>query len=207
MRHDAWLRALAVCVALAGPSVAFAAAPPAAVAPVAVLNTALANAEKQGSAPFPQRYQALAPAVDQTFDLPQILHTIVGLYWSSIPAAQQTTLLAAFRAYTICNYAANFDTDSGDSFRILPESRAVGADQVVETEIVPKSGDPTRLDYVMRQTAGGWRVIDVLEQGTISQAAVQRSDFRSLISSGDAGRLIESLTAKVRTLSGGTITP
>ena len=56
----------------------------------------------------------------------------------------------------------------------------------------------------MRNTGGSWKAVDVLEQGTISQAAVQRSDFRSLIAGG-ADKLIASLQAKVQTLSGGTI--
>jgi phospholipid transport system substrate-binding protein len=58
----------------------------------------------------------------------------------------------------------------------------------------------------MRHEAGGWRAIDVLEEGTISQVAVQRSDFRSLVANG-AGPLIESLRAKVATMSGGAIKP
>jgi phospholipid transport system substrate-binding protein len=82
----------------------------------------------------------------------------------------------------------------------------VGADKVVETEIVPKTGDPTRIDYVMRQYPAGWQAVDVLEEGTISQVAVQRSDFRSLLEGG-AGKLIDSLKAKVVKLSGGTVTP
>jgi phospholipid transport system substrate-binding protein len=184
-----------------------AAAPAGPEAPIAALNTGLTQAEKTGKSPFPQRYAALAPAIDQAFDLPKVLQTIVGLRWSKIPADQQNALLAVFRAYTICNYVANFDSDSGDIFRILPETRNVGADQVVETEIVPKAGDPTRIDYVMRNGASGWQAVDVLQQGTISQAAVQRSDFRSLLGANGAADLIDSLKKKVSTLSGGTITP
>jgi phospholipid transport system substrate-binding protein len=178
---------------------------------IAGLDAALLTAMKTGSAPFPSRYQALAPAVDRAFNLRQVLQTVVGLRWSSIPADQQQKLLGVFRAYTIANYAANFDSGSGNQIRILPEIRNVGADRVVETEIVPASGDPTRLDYVMRQfpaddNGGGWQAIDVLETGTISQVAVQRSDFRSLLSGG-AADLIASLQKKVDALSGGTIRP
>jgi phospholipid transport system substrate-binding protein len=194
-----WIGALALLLAAAAPS--------GPQTPIATLNAALTQAEKSGSAPFPQRYATLAPAIDQAFDLPQILHTIVGLRWAQIPPDQQITLLSVFRAYTISNYAANFDSDSGDMFRILPETRSVGADQVVETEIVPKSGDPTRIDYVMRNGAGSWKAVDVLQQGTISQAAVQRSDFRSLLSGNGATALIASLKKKVDSLSGGTVTP
>lgn len=175
-------------------------------APIATLDQALQTAMKTGSQPFPARYKALAPAVDSAFNLAQILQSSVGLRWSSIPADQQKSLLAVFRAYTIANYTANFDSDSGDTIRILPETRDVGSDKVVETEIVPTSGDPTRLDYVMRQGPGGWQAVDVLETGTISQVAVQRSDFRSLLEGG-AEKLIASLKAKVDKLSGGTVQP
>jgi phospholipid transport system substrate-binding protein len=177
-------------------------------APIEALNAGLTTAEKTGSQPFQKRYDALAPSIDRAFNLPQLLQTIVGLKWGQIPADQQTKLLAVFRAFTISSYVANFNTDSGDTFRVLPEVRAIDADKVVETEIVPKDGsDPTRIDYVMRNGSGGWQAVDVLQQGTISQTAVQRSDFRSLLNNGGAPKLIESLQQKVDTLSGGTIKP
>ena len=196
------------CIALAAPAAALAdAAPAAAVAPVTALNQGLTSLEQNASQSFQARYDAMAPIIDRAFNLPQVLKTIVGLRWSALPPAQQQSLLAAFRAFTICNYVANFNTNAGDTFRVLPESRAVGADQVVETEIVPKSGDPTRIDYVMRQDGGTWHAVDVLQDGTISQAAVQRSDFRSLLASGNADALIDSLHKKITTLSGGAIKP
>ena len=184
------------------------AADQAVTAPIAALNTGLADAEKNADKPFVQRYDALAPAIDHAFNLPQILHTIVGLRWAAIPADEQAKLLTAFRAFTIASYIANFDSNSGDSFNILPEIRAVGADQVVETEIVPKDGDHVRIDYVMRQTNGAWQAVDVLQQGTISQVAVQRSDFRSLLSADSTGAaLVKSLTDRVGKLSGGAVHP
>jgi len=175
-------------------------------APIDQLDGGLVTAMKNGSTPFQQRYEALAPVVDAAFNLQQILQTTIGLKWATIPPDKQKALLAAFRAFTIASYVSNFDSDSGTTFRILPETRAVGADKVVETEIVPKDGDRTRMDYVMRQSAAGWRAIDELEEGTISQAAVQRSDFRSLLADGP-DKLIDSLTAKVSKMSGGTVKP
>jgi phospholipid transport system substrate-binding protein len=175
-------------------------------APIEALNTALAQAEKTGTQPFRSRYDALAPAIDHAFNLPQILQTIVGLRWSQIPADQQAKLLAVFRAFTIASYVANFNAGT-DSFKLLPDTRSVGTDKIVETEIVPPQGDPTRIDYVMRNTGGAWQAVDVLQQGTISQAAVQRSDFRALLNDGGAAKLIASLQQKVDTLSGGAVKP
>jgi phospholipid transport system substrate-binding protein len=169
-------------------------------APIEALDAGLAQAEKTGSEPFQKRFDALAPVVDKAFNLQQILKTIVGLRWSQIPADQQAKLLAVFRAFTVGSYVSNFNGGTA-TFRVLPETRAVGDDKVVETEIVPPDGEPARMDYVMRQGPAGWQAVDVLQQGTISQAAVQRSDFRALLSDGGAPKLIESLQQKVDAMS------
>jgi len=177
-----------------------------AVAPIAALNRGLIAGMRAGkSTPFSQRYATLAPLVEATFDLPGILQASVGPRWSALPPAQQTQLLDVFRKFTVASYVANFDAFDGETLDVLPEARNVGADQVVASQIAPARGSPTRIDYVMRRTTAGWRVVDVLLNGSISRVAVQRSDFRSLLSSGDAGPLIQSLQRKIADLSGGAL--
>lgn len=193
-------------LAAASPARAQATAGPA--APIVALNNALLASMRAGKAtPFPQRVAALAPVVQRTFDLPAILRSSVGPRFDSLPADQKARLQSVFDRFTVARYASNFDTDSGDRFEVLPDTRAAGADTVVQTRILPASGSPARIDYVMRRTADGWRAVDVLLDGTISQAAVTRSDFRSLLSSNDAGPLIASLSRKIADLSGGTLAP
>jgi len=76
---------------------------------------------------------------------------------------------------------------------------------VVQTRIVPTSGDATKLDYVMKQTPAGWRIVDVLADGAISRVAVQRSDFRSVLAIGGGDALLARLERKTSDLSGGSI--
>ncbi len=182
------------------------AADPDAAAPIAALNRGLLAGMRAGKAiPFPQRFATLAPLVEGAFDVPGILQASVGPRWAALPPAQQGQLLDVFRRFTVASYVANFDSFGGEKLEVLPASRSVGADQVVATQIVPSSGTPTRIDYVMRRTPAGWRAVDVLLNGSISRVAVQRSDFRSLLGSGDAGPLIQSLQRKTADLSGGTL--
>lgn len=196
--------ALASAVALL-PGLAWAADPDAA-APIAALNQALLASMRAGKTQtFPQRYATLAPVVERAFDIAATLQSAIGPRWSSLPAAQQAQLLDVFRKFTIARYVDNFDEFSGEKLDVLPDTRNVGADQVVATQIVPSNGDPVRVDYVMRHGPAGWRAVDVLLNGSISQVAVQRSDFRSLVSGSDAGPLIQSLQRKVAELSGGTM--
>ena len=175
----------------------------AAVAPIQRLVDGLQDVMKAGSSgvPFQQRYGTLQPVIVAVFDLPQILRESVGPTWEALPADQQALLQDAFQRYTVSSYVNSFDAFNGQKFIVHPETRAVGNDRVVRTEIIPKNGDKHVLDYVMRDS-GGWKVVDVLADGSVSRVAVQRSDFRRLLAKGGAPALAESLRTKSAALSG-----
>jgi phospholipid transport system substrate-binding protein len=176
-------------------------------APVAALDAGLLAVMKAGKkTPFPERYAMLEPILAQSFDLPRILEMSVGFGWPDLTESERQQLLAVFRQYTVASYVANFKSYDGEQFRILPDLRTVGQQQVVATEIVPREGKPNRIDFVLRQNGANWQVVDVLLDGTISQVAVQRSDFHSLLASGGATALINALKKKVASLSDNTLT-
>jgi phospholipid transport system substrate-binding protein len=178
-----------------------------AIATVRQFNAALiATMKSGGRADFSRRFQALAPAVDQAFDLPAVLSLSVGPGWANLSPDQQSRLLDAFRRYTVASYVANFDSYAGQSLPVSPVTRDLGEGRVVvQSRIVPVSGDATELDYVMTQTSSGWKVVDVLAAGSISRVAVQRSDFRHLLSNGGGNALLASLQRKTSDLSGGAL--
>ena len=173
-------------------------------APVEQLHAGLISIMKAGkTVSFRQRYEIIAPVIGRTFDLEAILRQVVGPRWASLPADQQAALADAFRRYTIASYVANFDTYSGQRFDTEPGVRAVGNDRVVETRIALPGGRAHALDYVMRQEDGGWKVVDVLAEGSISRVASQRSEMRSLLADGGGAELLVSLRQKTAELSGG----
>ena len=175
------------------------------IAPIQQLIGGLEQVMKAGmGASFSQRFAMLAPVIDRTFDLAAILRESVGASWASLPANQQAMLTEAFRRYTVATYVNGFDSSDGTRFVVQPETRAVGNQQVVQTKIIPKSGDSHELDYVMRDGGSGWRAVDVLADGSISRVAVQRSDFRRLLARGGAEALVASLRSKSVDLSDGS---
>lgn len=176
-------------------------------APVQRLNAALLAAMKSAhGSSFAQRFAALAPVVMQSFDLSQILQTSIGPRWAAIAPAQQAALLAEFSHFTVASYVANFNGFDGERFEIEPQLRAIGADQVVSSRILPRSGAPAEIDYVLRDGPAGWQIVDVLLDGAISRVAVQRADFRRTIATGGATALLAQLRQKVASLSGGSET-
>jgi phospholipid transport system substrate-binding protein len=172
--------------------------------PVEQLHAGLIAIMKAGkTASFRQRYDMIAPVVSRTFDLDMILRQAVGPRWASLPPDQQAALADAFRRYTIASYVANFDSYSGERFEVVPAVRAVGGDRVVETRFATASGKVHALDYLLRQEGGGWRVVDVLAEGSISRVAAQRSEMRSVLADSGGTGLLVSLRQKTAELSGG----
>jgi phospholipid transport system substrate-binding protein len=55
----------------------------------------------------------------------------------------------------------------------------------------------------MRDIDGQWKAVDILLNGSISRVAVQRSDFRALLASGNPDPLIAMLRDKVTALAAG----
>jgi len=170
-------------------------------------NQALLAAMKSGGrADFSRRFQALASEIDQAFDLSAVLSVSVGPSWTGLSPDQQSRLLDAFRGYTVASYVASFNSYAGQTFTVSPDTRSRGADRVVvQSCIAPLSGDATELDYVMKQTPSGWKVVDVLAAGSISRVAVQRSDFRRILSNGGGDALLAGLQRKTSDLSGGAL--
>jgi phospholipid transport system substrate-binding protein len=178
-----------------------------ATAPIQRLDAALLAAMRAGpGTSFAQRYASLEPVIEQTFDLDAVLAASIGLSWATVPSDQKAELRAAFVRYTVASYAANFDNYTGQRFQLAPTVHNVGnGEVVVDTQIIAADGTSHKLDYVMRNAASGWKVVDVLADGSISRVAVQRSDFRQLLNSGGTPALMAGLQRKVASLSGGML--
>jgi phospholipid transport system substrate-binding protein len=176
------------------------------VAPIQQLIDGLLRIMKAGNGtPFTQRFDMLAPVVDEAFDLNAILQESIGPgAWGLLPSDQKQMLAQAFRRYTVASYVNSFNGYNGEQFLVKSAPRPVAAgEQIVETTIVPVSGDGHELDYVMRQVPTGWRAVDILADGAVSRVAVQRSDFRRLLTRGGAQALADSLRSKSMDLSDG----
>jgi len=177
-------------------------------APVAALDTALIATMKAGSAgqSFATRAASLDPVVKQSFNLPVVEQNSVGFLWSTIPAAQQQELATLFEQFTVDSYVSEFASYSGQQIQLLPAEKSLGDKKIVETQLAPSDGSSgTELDYVVADGDAGWRITDVLLNGTISQVAIHSSDFSSLVTSGDASQLIAALKSKIAALSGGSV--
>jgi phospholipid transport system substrate-binding protein len=142
------------------------------------------------------RYARLAPVVDRTFDIPTMTRLAIGPSWGTLSPTQQQQLLGAFAHYVAATYADRFDSYSGEQLQVTGD-RPSGTDVMVQTRIAKSNGEATRLDYLMRQDQGSWRISDVYLDGSISQMAVHRSEFHSILQREGVDGLVMALNRKV----------
>ncbi|OYY63976.1 ABC transporter substrate-binding protein [Sphingomonas sp. 28-62-11] len=185
---------IAAAAMLATPG--FAQAPDAARAPVQTLCDGLVAIMKAGKkAGAAGRAAQIAPVVDKSFDLPLLTRLAVGTEWTKAAPADRTALIAAMRKLTINQYAANFDSWSGQAFVIDPQVETRGTDRVVKTKLTQPKGETVSIAYRLRQSGGDWRIIDVFYQNSISQLATRRADFDAIVRKGGAKALVGHVNA------------
>ena len=192
---------------LAGSARAEAVAPAgdAASAPVKVverLHAALLDVMKNaGKLGYQGRYDELAPVLNETYDTAFMAEKTVGRHWSKATPPQQAELVATFSRFMISNYAGRFDAYSGQKFETVSEEPSAQATVLVRTHLTQPQGDPVHLDYRLRENGGTWKIVDVYLNGTVSEVALRRSEYASLINRDGWQALIVALDDRIATLS------
>jgi phospholipid transport system substrate-binding protein len=77
-----------------------------------------------------------------------------------------------------------------------PEAR--GGGEIVKTKLLQPGGRTVNINYLVR----GGRVIDIYLNGTVSDLALRRDEFASIIASGGADALIKRLRDRTESLLG-----
>lgn len=168
--------------ALASPAFVRAQGADPAIATVNALDAGLLSAMQGGAGlGVTGRLRRLQPVVERSFDFATMSRVAAGPAWAKVSAADQAAVAHAFARFTAASYAKNFDGFNGERFTVDPAVQTHGADKLVKSQLVSKSGAPTAFIYRMRQSGGTWRIVDVYFNGTISQLATQSADFRATL--------------------------
>lgn len=196
-----------LCLAVPGAITGHAAAPGAAAkTPSAVIDTfhgALLSVMKRADAlGVGGRYQQLEKPIASSYDLAAMTRISSGAYWRRATDQEKQNLIAAFGRVSIGTYAMRFDGYSGQSFEVNGEKPGPRGTVLVETHILSPGDDPVEITYVMKTFEGAWRIVDVLLAGGISELAVRRSEYRSVLKSRGVGGLIAALNKKADNLAG-----
>ncbi len=194
------LRAIVLFIAVCVVSSAAAAAS-APVAVIEALHEKLIETMKQADQlGMDGRYRALQPILEESFDFQRMIAAAAGSYWTQASEAERQRLTEAFTKLSITTYAARFNGWTGESFETLGE-RAGPRDSVfVDTRLNRPKDPAVPITYVLTETDGRWRIVDVLLDKSISELAVRRSEYSQVLRSGGPEKLAEVLDQKAAEL-------
>jgi len=165
---------------------------------IAGLNAKFLDVMKNGEAlGYTGRYKALEPVLGQTFDFSEMTRVSTGRYWNEMTDLQKQVLVDAFTAYSVATYASRFKSYSGQKFEVLGEEPGPRKSVRVNNQIITGSGEPIRIDYLMRDSSGALKIVDVYLKSSISELATRRSEFGSVLSKTGVDGLVAALKQKV----------
>jgi phospholipid transport system substrate-binding protein len=161
------------------------------------LHAALLSAMKDGDKiGYQGRFDQLAPVIKSSFDMPFISRTVLGKYWESLNNEQRSRFIEAFTQQSIATYAANFDSYSGERFKMIPEKEVDGGRILVQSQLIKSDGGQVQLDYLLHRTGSQWRIVNIIAEG-VSDLALKRADYSAFLKSKGFEALLKKLNEKV----------
>jgi phospholipid transport system substrate-binding protein len=190
-----WLKALLLGAFLSLPVAILAGPTPEAT--VDTLNAGLLDAMKQPEGGYQARFDRLDPLMQAAFDYDHMAQVAAGKYWSGFSEAERTRYLDLFTKISVAAAANRFRETSGVTFETTGTRPGPQGTTLVDTTLKVDQGQPRQITYLMRDSGGNWRAIDVYYEGTVSELATKRSEYTSVIKMQGVEGLLVTLEKKL----------
>ena len=147
-----------------------------------------------------QKYEKLEPTLDMSFHFPLMTQIAVGTGWRTTSQELRLKAIRSFRRLSILSLATLFDGYSGEVFEYIKKKLGPYQTTLVMTDIVKFNNTRIEISYVTRKFTNGWRIIDVILGGGISELKVRRSEYRNILKMKGVSGLVGLLDNKANEL-------
>lgn len=131
-------------------------------------------------------------------DIPTITRKVMGKYWKTASADQQTRFMKEFQTYMTRFYAKAFASYK-DQVIEFPSDQPLLEDNnqlaVIKTKIVQPDGRVIPVDYKLKLDANSWKVVDIVIEG-ISLVINNQKQYSQLIAQEGLDTVITKLAYK-----------
>jgi len=166
------------------------------------LHDVLSSCMREGDAlGFQGRYDRILANLDEAFDLPFMARMSLGSYWKDLSEQEHANFTGLSRRLSATRYANNFKDSGDERFETRSAEPAARGTLLVKTELVRPADDNVRFDYRLRKDGERWRIIDVQLDARVSEIALRRAQYRSVIKREGFPELMNSLEEKIEELS------
>ena len=130
--------------------------------------------------------------INQTYDAEKMLKMIIGKDWENQEIEKKEELIIAFKKYISKNYLKRFSKIDDVSFRSEKKEKISSELFLVRSNLIIKQ-ERISIDYLLSLQNNVWKIFDVLLDGSISEIATKKSEFRIFIKEKEIDSLIDAL--------------
>ena len=134
----------------------------------------------------------LLNVINRTYDAEKMLKMIIGKDWENQEIEKKEELIIVFKKYISKNYLKRFSKIDDVSFRNEKKEKISSELFLVRSNLIIKQ-EKISMDYLLSIKNNVWKIFDVLLDGSISEIATKKSEFRIFIKEKEIDSLIDAL--------------
>lgn len=152
------------------------------------------NAKQFG---YKGRYEKLDPVIRETHDFALIAQFALGSHWKTLDEEQKKAFIDKLTELSVATYAAQFNGYAGEDFKFESEQGMKSNRVTLRYQLTAPKDKPVQFDYVLGQTGNGqWVIINIVVDG-ISDLALKKAQYTSVIEREGFANLLNKLTQKI----------
>jgi phospholipid transport system substrate-binding protein len=149
--------------------------------------------------PVPQRRRELRDLLEKHFDFADMARIALGYHWRELSPTQRAQFTQLFTAFIENAYLSKIQDYSGQDVAVLGENSEGEGFARVRSQIIQPGKQPIKVDYLLRNVGGDWKIYDVTVD-SISIIANYRNQFNRVINDQGFAKLMADMKAKQQEL-------
>jgi phospholipid transport system substrate-binding protein len=152
------------------------------------------------------RYRKLDPVVRESFEFEAVSVLALGTHWKTLEKEQKTAFMEKLTALSVATYAAQFNGYAGESFRYDSEQDLKNGRVLLRYFLNAPNEKPIKFEYQVHEFNGRWQIINIIVDG-ISDVALRKAQYTSLIDREGFDSLLKKLSQKISDYANNNATP
>lgn len=152
------------------------------------------------------RVTTLGPIIQDAMNVKALGARAVGrLVWNDWSPEQRSIFIAQYADYMSAQYADRFDEYNNQQFVITGSKDGPKGSKIVSTEVIRSNGDITKIDYLFISYQGQWGIADIWLDSAVSEVAMRRAEFSSILRDSGYEGLLTALADKIQERAGQSV--
>jgi phospholipid transport system substrate-binding protein len=149
-----------------------------------------------------ERREKLREIIAPRFDFSEMARSAMGVHWRTLTQPQRDEFVRVFTGLLEASYMGKIEGYKGQKIVYVKEINE-GSDAQVNTNIIPSGGEAIAVDYRLKQSAGTWKVYDVVIDH-ISLVGNYRNQFNRLMNEKGFDKLVAAIKQKQQSIDTGS---